>query len=168
MTPEAAADTDAAAVTDVVNAAYRQAESSFHAGPRTTVEEVRARLSKGTFLLARGDSGLDGCVYVEANGARGYLGMLAVSPRCQGAGLGPRLVRAGEDHLRGRGVERLEIDVISLRGELFAFYERLGYRVTGTRPFEDPRLLRPVHLVVMEKALVAQDDTKDSSRPSTR
>jgi ribosomal protein S18 acetylase RimI-like enzyme len=88
--------------------------------------------------------------------------MLAVSPKRQGSGLGPALVAAGEAHLRARGVRRLEIEVINLREPLFAFYSRLGYEVTGERPFEDPRLLRPCHLVVMEKSLAAQDP---ASRP---
>jgi ribosomal protein S18 acetylase RimI-like enzyme len=163
MTLEAAGEADAGAVTEVVNAAYREAESFFHAGPRTTVDEVRARLGRGTFLVARGPEGVDGCVYVESDGARGYLGMLAVSPRRQGSGLGPRLVQAGEAYLRQRGVALLAIDVISLRQELLGFYDRLGYRVTGTRPFEDPKLLLPCHLVVMEKSLGAQDPSRGTA-----
>lgn len=164
MTAEAATNADAYALTDLLNEAYAAAEAFFHTGPRTTVEDVLVRLAGGTFLVSRSDAGLDACVYVESDGTRGYLGMLAVSPRCQGAGLGPRMVGAGEAHLRERGVERLEIDVISLREPLFGFYERLGYRVTGRRPFEDPRLLRPCHLVVMEKSLRAQDPASGSAR----
>lgn len=162
MTLEPAMDGDAEGVTDVLNEAYRAAESWFHKGPRTTVGEVAARMARGTFLVHRTDGAVDACVYVEPRGSDGYLGMLAVSPRRQGSGLGPALVAAGESHLRACGVRRLEIEVINLREPLFAFYGRLGYQVTGERPFEDPRLLQPCRLVVMEKSLAAQDP---ASRP---
>jgi len=144
---------DVAGLTDLLNAAYGPAEAFLYDGPRTDADEVRARLAKGTFLLVRSGEGLDGCVYLEGNGDRGYLGMLAVSPRRQGGGLGRALVGAGETFLREQGVERIEIEVVSLRESLFAFYDRLGYRVTGERPFDYRGLRLPCHLVVMEKSL---------------
>jgi ribosomal protein S18 acetylase RimI-like enzyme len=162
MTFETAAAADVPALTDLLNEAYLPAEAFLYDGPRTTAEEVGARLAKGVFLLARSTQGLDGCVYVEPRGRRGYLGMLGVAPRRQGTGLGRELVHAGEALLRGRGVELLEIDVVSLRTELFGFYERLGFRTVGERPFADPRVKFPCHLVVMEKPLGTQDP---SSRP---
>lgn len=162
MILEPARPGDAEGVTTVVNDAYRAAESWFHEGPRTTVAEVTARMARGTFLVHRSEGAVDACVYVEPRGSDGYLGMLAVSPRRQGSGLGLALVAAGEAHLRERGVRRLEIEVINLREPLFAFYGRLGYQVTGERPFEDPRLLQPCRLVVMEKSLAAQER---ASRP---
>lgn len=162
MSFEAAKASDAADLTGLLNEAYGPAEAFLYDGPRTTVDEIGARLAKGTFLLSRSAEGLDGCVYLEGRGERGYLGMLAVSPRRQGAGLGPALVRAGEGFLRERGVRWLEIEVVSLRKSLFPFYERLGYRVTGERPFDYPGLRFACHLVMMEKPLVAQDP---ASRP---
>jgi ribosomal protein S18 acetylase RimI-like enzyme len=157
MSADRATPTDAEDLTELLNESYRPAEAFLYDGPRTSLDEVRARLAKGVFLVSRSADGLDGCVYVEGHGERGYLGMLAVSPRRQGAGLGRELVREGEAFLRERGVERLEIEVVNLRRELFAFYDRLGYRVTGRSPFEDPRLRLPCHFVVMEKSLRAQD-----------
>jgi ribosomal protein S18 acetylase RimI-like enzyme len=159
---EAATTADVPALTDLLNEAYLSAESFLYDGPRTTIAEVAARLAKGVFVVVRSTQGLDGCVYVEPRGPRGYLGMLGVSPRRQGTGLGRELVHAGEALLRGRGVELVEIDVLSLRTELFGFYERLGFRMVGERPFDEPRVKFPCHLVVMEKPLGAQDP---SSRP---
>jgi ribosomal protein S18 acetylase RimI-like enzyme len=157
MSLEPATAADVADVTGLLNEAYGPAEAFLYDGPRTTPDEVAARLAKGTFLLRRSAEGLDGCVYLEARGERGYLGMLAVSPRRQGTGLGRSLVRAGEAFLRERGVERLEIEVIDRRDELFGFYERLGFHATSRRPFEEPRFRVPVQLVVMEKSLLPQD-----------
>ena len=134
MSFEAATAADVPALTDLLNEAYLAAEAFLYDGPRTTVEEIAARMAKGVFLLVRSTQGLDGCVYVEPRGQRGYLGMLGVSPRRQGTGLGRELVHAGEALLRARGVERLEIDVVSVRTELFGFYERLPHgRHTSVR-----------------------------------
>jgi ribosomal protein S18 acetylase RimI-like enzyme len=163
MTVETATAADVPALTDLLNQAYLLAEAFLYDGPRTTVEEVAARVAKGVFLLVRSPEGLDGCVYLEPRGQRGYLGMLGVAPRRQGTGLGRELVHAGETLLRGRGVELLEIDVVSLRTELFAFYERLGFRVVGQRPFDEPRMKSPCHLVMLEKPLREQDPS--SARP---
>jgi ribosomal protein S18 acetylase RimI-like enzyme len=149
---------DAQRLADLLNEAYLPVEAFMYDGPRTDVEEIRARLARGAFLVSRSGEGLDGCVFLEATGGgRGYLGMLAVSPRRQGTGLGRALARAGEAFLRERGVEILEIEVISIRESLFGFYDRLGYRVIGQRPFDYPGLRVPCHLVVMEKSLRAQE-----------
>ena len=163
MTFEVATAADVPALTDLLNEAYLPSEAFLYDGPRTTVDEVAARQGKGVFLFVRSAQGLDGCVYLEARGARGYLGMLGVAPHCQGTGLGRGLVHEGEAYLLARGVAVLEIDVVSLRTELFGFYERLGFRVVGERPFEEPRVKLPCHLVVMEKPLGGQDP---SSRPT--
>ena len=157
MTFERAHGSDVPALADLLNEAYLPAEAFLYDGPRTTAEEVARRMAKGVFLVVRAGGALDGCVYIEPTGERGYLGMLGVTPRRQGTGLGRDLVRAGEAFLRERGVSTLEIDVVSLRTELFGFYERLGFRVVGERPFEEPRVKLPCHLVVMEKPLGAQD-----------
>jgi ribosomal protein S18 acetylase RimI-like enzyme len=157
MTIDRAGAADLPALVDLLNEAYLPAEAFLYDGPRTTADEVAARMVKGVFLVVRSAGGLDGCVYVEPRGERGYLGMLGVPPRRQGTGLGRELVRAGEAFVRARGVSTLEIDVVSRRTELFGFYERLGFRVVGERPFEEARIKLPCHLVVMEKPLGAQD-----------
>lgn len=145
---------DAPALTALLNEAYRPVESPFHRGPRTTVDVVSERLARGTFLVRRAGGAVDACVYVEPRGDRAYLGMLAVAPGAQRGGTGGALVAAAERLLAGRGVTRVELDVISLRAEeLVPYYERLGYRVTGRRPFEDPLLTQPCDLLLMEKAI---------------
>jgi ribosomal protein S18 acetylase RimI-like enzyme len=146
---------DAEALTALVNEAYLPAESFLYDGDRTDVDEIRSRLAAGTFLLRRGSDGrLEGCVFVESEGERGYLGMLAVAPRCQGRGLAHSLVAAGENFLRARGVRLLEIEVVSLLPALVRFYERQGYRLNGRqRPFHERQLHHPCHFVYLEKAL---------------
>jgi ribosomal protein S18 acetylase RimI-like enzyme len=152
--PEVATAEDAPAIAAFLNEAYRPVESFFHRGPRTTVEVVRERIGRGFFLVRRAGGGIGACVYVEPRGDSAYLGMLAVAPGGQRAGAGASLVGAAERFLAARGVRRVELDVISLRADsLQPFYERLGYRVCGRRPFEDPLLTRPCELVLMEKTV---------------
>lgn len=145
---------DAPAITALLNEAYRPVESFFHRGPRTTVEVVRERIGRGFFLVRRAGEAIGACVYVEPRGESAYLGMLAVAPGAQRGGTGAALVGGAEQFLGARGVRRVELDVISLRADaLQPFYERLGYRVCGQRPFDDPLLTQPCDLVLMEKAL---------------
>lgn len=173
----AALPADVPAITALVNEAYR-VEAFFVRGDRVDAREVAEHLESGAFLLADGPQGLEGSVYVEARGASGYFGLLSVVPARQGRGLGRRLVAAAEECLRGAGCRGAEILVVSLRTELFPFYERLGYVEAGTAPFpesERERLLRPCHFVVMRKRLASRPGAasaagflNDAGRPRRR
>ncbi len=144
---------DAEAVAAVVNAAF-EVERFFVDGDRTTPEEVRALLDRGTFLLAELDGTLAACVYVEIRDGHGYFGMLSVDPARQGEGLGRALVEAAEEHVRRAGCDAMEIQVIDLRTELPPFYRRLGYVESGTRPMSpDPIFKQPFQFTVMRKLL---------------
>ena len=92
-------------------------------------------------------------MYVSVSGERGYFGMLAVAPDHRGRGFGHALIQAAEDHARAAGCRVMDIKVVNLRAELFAFYERLGYRVVGTEPYEHRPVLQPCHFVRLEKQL---------------
>jgi GNAT superfamily N-acetyltransferase len=87
---------------------------------------------------------------------RGYFGMLAVCPAQQGTGLGRRMVEAAEQRCRKHGCHAMDINVLSLRPELRAFYRRLGYVETGSEEFRPSRPLQPgveCHCIVMSKKL---------------
>jgi predicted N-acetyltransferase YhbS len=144
---------DVAAIVEVVNAAF-QVERFFVDGDRTSAEEIREMLDRGTFLLAERDGGLAACVYVEIRGEDGYFGMLSVHPDHQGEGLGRMLIDAAEDYARQAGCSVMEIHVVDLRTELPPFYLRLGYVETGVEPMPpDPNLTRPCRFIVMRKPL---------------
>lgn len=151
---------DAPAIAALVNAAFH-VERFFKSGDRTDVDDIRAHLQSGEFLLleTEQDAGcltLAGCVYVERSGPRAYFGMLSIDPARQGEGLGRRLVEAVEAHCRREGCTEIRIHVVNLRAELPPFYRRLGYAESGTLPFpDDGGTTRPCHLVVMTKALAS-------------
>lgn len=143
---------DAEAIAGVINAAYR-VERFFIDRDRTSREEVAELLRKGSFLVAEdGAAGLAGCVYVEVRGERGYFGLLSVDPGRQRHGLGRALVAAAEDQCRRAGCTAMDIQVVDLRTELPPLYRRLGYRESGSAPFEAPTR-RPCRFILMSKPL---------------
>lgn len=118
-------------------------------------------------LIAERDGAIVGCVRITDLGdGLSSLGLLAVDPAGQGAGLGRRLIAAAEAGARTRSsATRMEMTVIAQRAELIAWYERRGYVRTGeTRPFPatDPRFGLPrrddLIFIVMEKKLTSGGD----------
>jgi hypothetical protein len=47
----------------------------------------------------------------------------------------------------------VDLYVVDLRDELHAFYRRLGYTITGEKPWSDARLKRPARFIVYSKDL---------------
>jgi GNAT superfamily N-acetyltransferase len=147
-----AADIDRLAA--LINRSYDVAESFFVDGARITTAELGERMAAGQFLVTDGmDGGPNACIYVRVTGDRAYLGLLAVDLSLQRRGHGGLLLDAAEEYCRAQGCVAIDIEVVNLRAELFPRYEARGYRPTGTRPFDDPRLTQPAHFVRMSKAL---------------
>lgn len=140
---------DIPAIVALVNSAYRgdssragwTTEADLLGGQRTDAEEVASLLAaadSGLLLAWRGDE-LVGSVHLQKAGADACLGMLAVRPTLQGAGIGKALMAEAEQRVREQWqAARILMTVITLRPELIAFYERRGYRRTGVlKPFPD-------------------------------
>ncbi|KAK4244834.1 acyl-CoA N-acyltransferase [Corynascus novoguineensis] len=111
------------------------------------------------------------------------LGLLAVSPRRQGGGIGRAMLAHAEDYCRRRwaDVDRINMHVVASRAELIAWYVRRGYRSNGEEhPFPAEELersgtvplvpLEELRLVVLEKDLTecAGADGKRDSRQVER
>jgi N-acetylglutamate synthase-like GNAT family acetyltransferase len=144
---------DAEAITRLINNAF-QVERFFLAADRIDIEEVRSRLARGRFILADEDGAINGCVYVEPNGERAYLGLLSVEPARQLSGMGKFLMDAAEDHCRAAGCRFMDLRLVNVRKELPPFYQKLGYAQTGTAPFpEDKPTLVRCHFLIMSKPL---------------
>ena len=136
-----ASDADAETIASITNAAF--AIETFLEGMCTDAARVADMMRLGGFLLGIDrNERLVASVYVETRGARGYFGMLAVDPMYQGKGFGARMVRAAEDHCRGRGCKAMDITVLSLRPELLPFYHRLGYEESRQGDFHPSRPLK--------------------------
>jgi len=146
---------DRAQLVPMINSAFTV--EGFIEGTRTDDERLTAMMQKGeVFVVEDGAGNLLACVYMEVRGPRGYLGMLAVDPPSQGAGLGRWLIGEAEDHLRGRGCEAVDLNVLSLRPELLPVYRRFGYMESGTAKFNPSRPLKAgieCHCIVMSKQI---------------
>ena len=161
--------TDAAALSKLINSAYRGEESTkgwtFEAhllmGPLRTDENlVRELIQKpgATIIQCVQDNKILGCVYLEKQGPKLYLGMLSVSPTRQAGGIGKKLLHAAEAHAKSMGCSAITMNVISVRIELVAWYERHGYVKTGiSKPFPvDEKYGKPTQeliLIDLEKQL---------------
>ena len=144
---------DIPAITKLVNAAFG-VERFFIDADRTNQDEIAAYLKKGEFLLYEEDGRLIACAYVELRGERGYLGMLSIDTARQGQGLGVKMSAAAEAHARAADCREMELLIVNVRPELPPFYQRLGYRETGTEPFPPKVGMKlPCHFIRMAKAL---------------
>jgi ribosomal protein S18 acetylase RimI-like enzyme len=149
---------DVPSLVALVNGAYRgessrrgwTTEEHLVGGQRTDAGTLtRAIGTPGQVILVlwQGETAC-GCVLLEDKPERTcYLGLLTVQPDLQAAGIGRRLLAAGEAWAAERfGSLYVEMTVVEQRGELIAWYERRGYRATGEiRPFpyEDERFGLP-------------------------
>ncbi len=150
---------DAGAIARLVNQAYK-VEAFFVAGDRTNPDDVRRLMSTGSFLVVDGDAAgeIAACIYTSLSGGRAYFGMLAVDPTKQRRGLGRALIDECERRARAAGARAMDIKVVNLRTDLLHRYERLGYLVDGTEPYEHRPVLQPCHFVVMTKTLARTSD----------
>lgn len=92
-----------------------------------------------------------------------YLGLFSVNPALQNGGIGKKVLAEAETYARDdMGASVMEMQVLWMRRELIAYYERRGYKVTEgeTRPFPYEHLVNPkpglrqdLYFVVMRKTL---------------
>lgn len=145
---------DADAIVVLINSAFRPSEGFIFDRDRIDLESVQNLLHKGTFLMAKDYHTLAGCVYVELRGDRSYLGLLSVDPQRQKTGVGSQLMNAAEAHCAQAGSRQMDLQIVSLRKEMYGFYQRWGYVESGTEPLPaglNPKL--PCHFVKMSKPL---------------
>ena len=137
---------DAEAIATLINTAYRgetsrkgwTTEADILDGLRTTTTEIGKTIKrKATFILigVLKDEIIATmcCEWQELAGQDTvHFGMIAVKPSLQNKGYGKTLIQAAEAIcLREWRVVGYHMAVISIRHELIAFYERLGYKRTG-------------------------------------
>lgn len=164
----AAAESDIPQLLTLINRAYRGVVSKkgwtteanlLEGDVRTDAEGLTGLLRRENAVILKytDDTGaLTGCVFLEKNGDRQYLGMLSVDPERQARGTGKKLLAAAEDRALRTGCRSIYMRVFMQRSELIAWYERHGYRHTGeTQPYEGAAKFgvptRPLAFTIMEK-----------------
>lgn len=163
---------DVQAIVALVNSAYRgdssragwTTEADILGGQRTDETEILGLIGAtgSVFLLCLRGGELTGSAHVQRiDAVMAYVGMLVIKPVLQGQGLGRRSINEAERFARTEwSTMKMQMQVITLRHELIAYYERCGYRRTGEiRPFPatDPRFGLPkvdgLEFEVLEKTL---------------
>lgn len=173
MRSKVATMADAGALADLVNAAYRGIggrcgwthEAELISGERAKASDVAAVIGDNltAVLMRRHDNppALVGCVAVEMNDASTCtISMLAVAPEFQTAALGRALLEDAERFAADKGATVAKITVVQQRDALLAWYERRGYRRTGSLeafPYGDDSVGTPLRddlrFVVLKKIL---------------
>lgn len=169
LTLRPATAADVPALVALVNRAYRgeaarqgwTTEAHLLDGPRIDEAALHEMLAAPNAVILQAFSeagGLVGCVYLQPQAGRLYLGTLAVPPEAQAHGIGRHLLAEAERQARQRSCSHVKITVLGARPELVAWYERRGYALTGaTEPFTaDTRFGRPrqpLELLVLEKGV---------------
>lgn len=167
---------DVSALLTLVNSAYQPIsgyggwtdETRFVQGTRinaTGLETLLLADNSVVMLGLQGDTTV-ACVHLEKSLDHTHLGMLAVNPARQGAGMGKQLLAAAEAYARNHfKVEQLVLIVIELRIELIAYYERRGYVQTDRRidyatvcGDTCTAKIPGLQLIVMEKCLVSSSE----------
>lgn len=137
-----AVSVDAETIAQLVNSGYRgvasragwTTEADLLDGSRTNADEVKRLIESehAIILLCLHGEVLVGTVCLEKKQDAAHIGMFVVSPVLQGQGIGKQLLIAAENLAQQTwSVDKLRMQVITLRQELIAFYERRGYRRTG-------------------------------------
>ena len=165
-----AGDPDIPAIVDLLNNTYRgdasrrgwTTEADLIAGNvRADDNTVREVINKpgSIFLKYTGADGqLIGCMNLQKNDQRVYLGMFSVSPELQGGGIGKQLLKAADEHAGSIGAGSIYMHVVSVRTELVDWYKRHGYADTGKRiPFEEDGVsgkhMQKLEFMVLEKQM---------------
>lgn len=162
-----ASQNDVSALDQLINAAYRgdsarkgwTHEADYLGGIRTDEAQLNEMLQKENAAVLKlvENEEIIGCVYLEKQAKKLYLGMLTVNPLLQAKGAGKQLITAAEQFGKENECNYIEMTVISYRKELIAYYERRGFELTGeTKPFpmNDPNFGEPkefLEFVVMKK-----------------
>jgi ribosomal protein S18 acetylase RimI-like enzyme len=151
---------DVTALEKLINSAYRgetsklgwTTEANLLQDKRVTLDELSEIINnkENAILKFIDNNTIIGCVLLSNKGDKLYLGMLTVSPELQNSGIGKKLLQKAEEHALKLNLPKITMTVISIRGELIAWYNRHGFIDTGAR---EPFPLNGTDAVISEQPL---------------
>ncbi len=165
---------DASQIAMLVNSAYRgessragwTTEAELLDGVRTQSDEISVLIQTPSSLILLGlmKDEIIASMHLQLVSEAVFLGMFAVNPTGQAVGVGKAMMSQAEIVVQQQWkAKKILMDVISIRYELIAFYERRGYVRTGKiSEFPvSPELWMPkagdLKLARMEKLLSAME-----------
>jgi len=132
---------DAEEISRLVNCAYRPKlnnhgwthEAELISGDRINAKQVEKLLCpQSLILVACLSEKIIACVHIENSADHVYIGMLACEPNYQGQGIGKEMLFQAEQysliHFKSKS---FKMKILSSRPELFDFYQRRGYKLSG-------------------------------------
>ena len=133
---------DAPKIVALVNSAYRgetsragwTTEAELLEGVRTYDDEIAGLINTPRSIILVGLVGEEiiASMHLQLVSDAAFLGMFAVKPTGQTAGVGKAMMAEAETVVKREwAAKKILMDVISVRAELIAFYERRGYVRTG-------------------------------------
>ena len=169
MTFRAALPADLPSLAALINRAYRgessrlgwTTEADLLSGLRIDETGLKSLLDDPDSLLYLAEQGPQIVASIHAHRTREgvHFGLFAVEPSLQGNGTGKKLLDYAERQCLGVwGSDTAYMEVITLRNELIAFYERRGYSRTGEHiPFPESPLwglnVPSLEMAVLRKSL---------------
>ena len=134
--------TDSTQIAMLVNSAYRgessragwTTEAALLDGVRTQTDDISALIKTPNSLILLGLVGgeIIASMHLQRVSDAAFLGMFAVKPTGQATGVGKAMMTQAESVVQQQWhAKKILMDVISVRHELIAFYERRGYVCTG-------------------------------------
>jgi len=101
--------------------------------PYMTLEGLLQRMQGSLFYLYCEDERVVGVIGLQAReGGVGYVSRLYVLPGCQRRGIGSALLGRVEGEARAMGMNEIVLHTAEKAEWAHRFYDRMGYRVTGT------------------------------------
>jgi len=136
---EPATINDAERIKDLINLSYRgnegwTKETEIVSGARISIEDTKILIQKNNskMFIATIEGTLVGCICIELEKNKAYIGSFAVAPSYQNRGIGKSILMQAEliaiNQFKAR---ELIMIVVSQRRELIEYYERRGYSRTG-------------------------------------
>lgn len=133
---------DVSHIVALVNSAYRgessragwTTEAELLDGVRTHDDEIAVLITTPRSLILLGLIGEEiiASMHLQLVSDAAFLGMFAVKPTGQAVGAGKAMMAEAETVVKREwSAKKILMDVISVRAELIAFYERRGYVRTG-------------------------------------
>ncbi len=147
----------------LINAAYAAGEGDLFVAPRdrTSPPRVAELIRAGGMLVARRNGQIAGCCAMQVLSSDTVeLGFMSAAESDWGSGAGRALVAAGEAWAVSHGAQTMLMKLLvprsrdqPLKQRLGEWYERLGYSMERTMPFDEPDLTVPAEFLVFEKRL---------------
>lgn len=170
FTIELASLKDVPALVSLINSAYRGEKSKKGWTTEAFLIEGEVRIDEDSLkdiienpeanmvIYKNQDAAIEGSVYLHKKGAKLYLGMLSVNPELQAKGIGKKLLKFAEKYAVEKKCIAIFMNVISLRSELIAWYERQGYVYLNERsPFPSDKRFglatMPLEFIILEKKI---------------